>query len=168
MIQKSRESTIYKWDHLEGLKMGESIFTAKLHSTGTEKIHTITLGGHQSTTACPPPMLKDHPGSTTPHHLFLASIGACINLVFEIALKSAHIDVIDIQSDIQGHYETDEKTAMSQFTTIEIMTTVTVPKGVKEERLQKLFEVAHTNCPIGNCLIGSCVKLVTDLKVNYQ
>lgn len=89
--------------------MGESTFTAKLLSTGTEKVHAITLGGHQSTTACPPTMLKDHPGSTSPHHLFLASIGSCINLVFEIALRSAHIDVSDIQSDIKGIYETDEK-----------------------------------------------------------
>ncbi|MBN2228074.1 MAG: OsmC family protein [Candidatus Thorarchaeota archaeon] len=148
--------------------MGESIFTAKLHSTGTEKVHAITLGGHQSTTACPPPMLKDHPGSTSPHHLFLASIGACVNLVFEIAMKSAHIDPIDIQSEIIGHYETDDATAMSRFTTIEIATTVTVEKGVKEDRLEKLFEVAHANCPIGNCLIGSCIKLVTDLKVVYK
>lgn len=148
--------------------MGESIFTAKLHSTGTDKVHAITLGGHQSTTACPPTMLKEHPGSTSPHHLFLASIGACVNLVFEIALKSAHIDPIDIQSDIKGYYETDEKTGMSRFTTIEIDTTLTVAKGVKEERVNKLFDIAHQNCPIGNCLIGSCVKLVTDLKIVYK
>jgi uncharacterized OsmC-like protein len=153
---------------LRRINMGESIFTAKLHSTSTEKVHAITLGGHQSTTACPPPMLKDHPGSTSPHHLFLASIGSCVNLVFEIAMRSAHIEPIDIQSDIHGHYETDDKTSMSRFTTIEIFTTVTVANGVKEERLQKLFEVAHTNCPIGNCLVGSCIKLVTDLKVAYK
>ena len=148
--------------------MGNSEFTAKLHATSADKIHAITLGGHQSTTVCPPPMLTEHPGSTSPHHLFLASIGACINLVFEIALDKSHIKVISIDSDIKGIYETDDETSMSRFSTIEINTVVIVPEGVKEERLQKLFEMAHSNCPIGNCLIGSCIKLVTNLTVKYQ
>jgi uncharacterized OsmC-like protein len=148
--------------------MANSVFTAKLHSTGAEKIHAITLGGHQSTTACPPPMLPDYPGSTSPHHLFLASIGACINLVFEIAIRKAHLEMVDIKSEIRGNYETDEDTGTSRFSTIEIDTEVTVPKGVSEERLQKLFEMSHKNCPIGNCLIGSCIKLVTSLKVTYK
>ncbi len=148
--------------------MASTTFNAKLHSTSAEKIHRITLGGNQSTTVCPPPMLKEQPGSTSPHHLFLASIGACVNLVFETALRKAHIEVIDITSDINGHYETDEVTAMSRFSTIEIFTKVIVPKGVKEERLQKLYEMAHSNCPIGNCLIGSCVKLVTNLNIEYK
>ena len=148
--------------------MGDSVFTAKLHNTRAEKIHAITLGGNQSTTVCPPPMLEDHPGSTSPHHLFLASIGACVNLVFEIAIRKAHLELIDVESEIKGHYETDDETGISRFNTIEILTKVTVPKGVKEQRLQKLFDLAHSNCPIGNCLIGSCVKLVTSLSVEYK
>ena len=148
--------------------MGNSTFNAKLGKTSTPKIHTITLGGHQSTTVCPPPMLGNHPGSTSPHHLFLASIGACINLIFEIALEKARIDLFDLDSDITGHYVTDEETATSRFETIEVSTNVTVPKGTNEKKIQRLFEVAHTNCPIGNCLVGSCVKLVTQLNIEYQ
>ena len=148
--------------------MASTTFNAKLHSTSAKTIHSITLGGNQSTTVCPPPMLQEQPGSTSPHHLFLAAIGACVNLVFEIALRKAHIDVIEISSEINGHYETDEVTATSRFSTIEIITKVKVPNGVKEERLQKLYEMAHSNCPIGNCLIGSCVKLVTSLEIEYQ
>ena len=148
--------------------MGESIFTAKLHSTGTEKVHAITLGGHQSTTVCPPPMLKDQPGSTSPHHLFLSSIGSCVNLVYEIALEKARIDMMSMESDIIGHYETDDETKMSRFTTIEINTKLKVQNGTKKERLEKLFDIAHSNCPIGNCLIGSCIKLVTNLEVEYE
>jgi uncharacterized OsmC-like protein len=147
--------------------MPNSVFTAKLHSTGASKVHAITLGGHQSTTACPPNMLGEHPGSTSPHHLFLASIGACVNLVFEIAMEKAHLQLLNVESDIRGNYETDEQTGMSRFNTIEITTRIKVPKGTKEDRLQKLFEMAHSNCPIGNCLIGSCVKLVTNLEVEY-
>ncbi|MGY5859539.1 MAG: OsmC family protein [Candidatus Thorarchaeota archaeon] len=145
--------------------MTESIFTAKLYSTRARNIHAITLGGHQSTTVCPPLMLDQHPGSTSPHHLFLASIGACINLIFEVAVSKAHLDLIDVESEIKGHYETDDESGMSRFSTIEITTKVLVPEGVKEERLQKLFDLAQSNCPIGNCLIGSCVKLVTSLEV---
>jgi uncharacterized OsmC-like protein len=148
--------------------MGNSIFTSKLYSTDTEKVHVITLGGHQSTTVCPPAMLSDLPGSTSPHHLFLASIGACINLVFEIAVRKAHLELTNINSEIKAHYETDDETGMSRFSTIEIMTNITVPEGVKEKRLQKLFDMSHSNCPIGNCLIGSCVKLVTRLDVTYK
>jgi uncharacterized OsmC-like protein len=148
--------------------VSDAVFTAKLHATRADKIHAITLGGHQSTTVCPPPMLTEHPGSTSPHHLFLASIGACINLVFEIALDKSHIKVSSIESEIRGIYETDDDSGMSRFTTIEINTEVTVPEGVKQKRLQKLFEMAHSNCPIGNCLIGSCIKLVTNLTVKYE
>jgi uncharacterized OsmC-like protein len=152
----------------EGKNMGNSIFTAKLHSTSAEQIHGITLGGNQSTTVCAPPMLQQHPGSTSPHHLFLAAIGSCVNLIFEIAMRKSHLDLIELNSEINGHYETDEESGVSRFTTIEINTKATVPKGVKEERLHKLFEMAHSNCPIGNCLIGSCVKLVTSLEVIYK
>jgi uncharacterized OsmC-like protein len=152
----------------EGKKLSNSVFTAKLHDTGAKKVQAITLGGHQSTTVCPPDMLENHPGSTSPHHLFLASIGSCVNLVFEIAIEKARLELIDIESDINGNYETDKETGMSRFESIEIHTKVTVPKGVKKERLERLFEVAHSNCPIGNCLIGSCVKMVTSLEIVYQ
>jgi organic hydroperoxide reductase OsmC/OhrA len=98
-----------------GKEMASTVFTSKLHSTSAEKIHSITLGGNQSTTVCPPPMLQEQPGSTSPHHLFLAAIGACVNLVFEIAIRKAHLELIDISSDIKGHYETNDETQMSQL-----------------------------------------------------
>jgi uncharacterized OsmC-like protein len=153
---------------IEMIIMGNATFQAKLKKTETPKIHQITLGGHQSTTACPPPMLGDHPGSTSPHHLFLASIGACVNLVFEIALEKARIDLIDLDSVITGDYQTDEKTGTSRFEAIKVTTNVVVAEGVKDERVQKLFDVAHNNCPIGNCLVGSCVKLITELNIKHK
>ena len=113
-------------------------------------------------------MVREHTETTSPHHLFLASIGSCVNLVFEIALEKARIELIDLSSTITGDYETDEATGKSQFTTINIDTRVKVPKGVSESKLERLFEVAHSNCPIGNCLIGSCIKLVTNLEIVYE
>lgn len=148
--------------------MGNSTFEAKLQKTGTPKIHSITLGGHQSTTVCPPPMIAEQPGSTSPHHLFLASIGACVNLVFEIALEKARVEVFALDSSITGDYETDESTGTSRFESIKVITNVTVSKGTNEDKIQRLFEVAHKNCPIGNCLVGSCVKLITELNINYK
>ncbi|MHA1613369.1 MAG: OsmC family protein [Candidatus Thorarchaeota archaeon] len=148
--------------------MGNSKFLVKLNKTGTSQIQAITLGGHQSTTVCPPPMLGDQPGSTSPHHLFLASIGSCVNLIFEIALGKARIEVFGLDSEISGDYESDESTGISRFEAITVTTNVTVPEGTNEKKIQRLFEVAHTNCPIGNCLVGSCVKLLTDLNIKYQ
>jgi len=148
--------------------MGNSTFHAELKKTETPKIHSITLGGHQSTTVCPPPMIAEQPGSTSPHHLFLASIGACINLIFEIALGKARIEVFALDSKIDGDYETDEETATSRFSAINVTTNVTVPKGTNEAKIERLFEVAHKNCPIGNCLVGSCVKLITVLNIEYK
>ncbi|MGQ4911934.1 MAG: OsmC family protein [Candidatus Thorarchaeota archaeon] len=148
--------------------MSNSTFHAQLQNTSSSKIHSITLGGHQSTTVCPPPMLGEQPGSTSPHHLFLASIGACVNLVFEIALEKARIPMISLSSSITGDYETDDDTGASRFTAISIDTKVVVPEGVSEKRLRRLFDVAHSNCPIGNCLVGSCIKLLTNLTIEYQ
>ncbi|MHA1864009.1 MAG: OsmC family protein [Candidatus Thorarchaeota archaeon] len=148
--------------------MGNSTFQVKLGRTETSKIQSITLGGHQSTTVCPPPMLGDQPGSTSPHHLFLASVGSCVNLIFEIALEKARVEVFGLSSDISGDYDTDESTGTSKFESIKVTTNVTVPKGTNEKKVQRLFDVAHTNCPIGNCLVGSCVKLITELNITYQ
>ncbi|MFX1604314.1 MAG: OsmC family protein [Promethearchaeota archaeon] len=148
--------------------MGNSTFTAHLTSTDMPKIHSITLGGYQSTAVCPPPMTKNYPGTTSPHQLFLASIGACVNLVFEIALEKAHIELFDLHSEITGHYETVEESGQSRFTAIEVETKITIPKGVNEKKVLRLYEVAQDNCPIGNCLIGSCVKLVTNLDITYR
>jgi len=148
--------------------MGNSTFQVKLDKTETSQIQMITLGGHQSTTVCPPPMLGDHPGSTSPHHLFLASVGSCVNLIFEIALGKARIEVFGLDSEISGDYETDESTGISRFEAIKVNTNVTVAEGTNEKKVQRLFEVACSNCPIGNCLVGSCVKLLTELNVKYQ
>ena len=90
-----------------------------------------------------------------------------MNLVFEIALEKARIEFEDLKSNITGVYETDEDTGVSRFSSIEIDTTVKVHNGVKESRLERLFEVASNNCPIGNCLVGSCVKLISNLTVEY-
>ena len=147
--------------------MATTTFTADLSKTDMLKTHKISLGDHQIASVCPPPMVKDQPDSTSPHQLFLASIGSCVNLVFEIALTKAHIDVIDLKSQIIGEYDTDESTNQSKFTSVMIDTIVTVPEGTSEKRLQRLFDLAHENCPIGNCLIGSCVKLLTHLEVKY-
>ncbi len=149
-------------------RMANSTFTAHLTSTDMAKIHSITLGGYQSTAVCPPPMTKDFPGTTSPHQLFLASIGACVNLVFEIALEKARIKLLDLHSEIVGHYDTDEESGQSRFTVIEVTTKATVTKGVNGRKVRRLYEVAHDNCPIGNCLIGSCVKLVTNLDIAFR
>jgi len=148
--------------------MSSSTFTAHLTSTDVSKIHTITLGGYQTAAVCPPPMAKENPGTTSPHQLFLASIGACVNLVFEIALEKARIECMDIHSEITGDYETDEETGQSRFSIISIDTKVTVPKNASDSKVERLFEIAHENCPIGNCLIGSCVKLVTNLTISHR
>ena len=91
-----------------------------------------------------------------------------MNLVFEIALEKAHIKLHDLHSEITGHYETDEKSGQSRFTAIEVATKVTLEKGANEKKVMRLYDLAHDNCPIGNCLIGSCVKLVTDLDIAYR
>ncbi|TXT56983.1 MAG: hypothetical protein BAJATHORv1_20581 [Candidatus Thorarchaeota archaeon] len=148
--------------------MGNSTFEIKLSKTDQEKVHTIELGGKKSTLVCPPPMMGEVEDATSPHHLFLASVGACVNLVFEIALSKARIDLIDIKSDISGDYETDEKTNESRFTKVRITTYATVPEGVAESKLQRLYSLAHGNCPIGNCLVGSCVDLETKLEITYK
>ncbi len=148
--------------------MATSTFTASLEKTKEQQIHSVTIGNNRHVNVCPPPMVMDTTDTTSPHHLFLASIGACVNLVFEIALEKARIELIDLRSSITGEYETDDDTGKSQFTTIIIDTKVTVPEGVPEKRLERLFELSHANCPIGNCLIGSCVKLVTSLDIEYQ
>ena len=147
--------------------MATKTFKAELERNGV-KNHGITIGNGQSLAVVPPPMMADTPHTTSPHQLFLASVGACINLVFEIAMEKAHLELIDIKSHITGDYETDEDTARSAFTAVNIDSHVTVPEGVKEARLQKLFEIAVSNCPIGNCLVGSCVKLNEQLTVHYQ
>ena len=148
--------------------MGNSKFTAHLTSTDMPKIQSITLGGYQSTAVCPPTMIKDFPGTTSPHQLFLASIGACVNLIFEIALEKGHLKLFDLHSEIVGHYDTDEESGQSRFTKIDVNTKVTVSTGANEKKIRKLYKLAHTNCPIGNCLIGSCVKLVTNLDIAYR
>ena len=150
------------------LTMATATFNAKLHKTATPKVHTISLGAERVTDVCPPPMLGEVADATSPHHLFLASIGACVNLVFEIALSKARVEVFDLHSDITGDYETDDETGVACFKTIQIDTNVTIPEGVKASKIERLFEVAHKNCPIGNCLVGSCVKLITNLDISYQ
>ncbi len=91
-----------------------------------------------------------------------------MNLIFEIALGKARIEVFGLDSNISGDYETDESTGVSRFEAITVTTNVIVPEGTNEKKVRRLFEVAHTNCPIRNCLVGSYVKLITELTIKYQ
>jgi len=143
-------------------------FKATLKRTTVPEVHHITLGGYQSAAVCAPPELVNHPGTTTPHQLFLASIGSCVNIIFEIACGKGRIEVLDLTSDITGDYEVDEETQLSAFTAIYINTKVTVPKGVADKKVQRLFEIAVNSCPIGQCLVGSCVKLVENLEIIHK
>jgi uncharacterized OsmC-like protein len=153
---------------MESKKMGNKTFKAKLARTTVPEVHHITLGGYQSAAVCAPPKLGELPGCTTPHQLFLASVGSCVNVIFEIALGKARIEVIDITSEITGEYKEDEETKKNYFTAIHVDTVLTVAEGIKKEKLERLFEIAHTNCPIGNCLVGSCVELKPKLTIKYQ
>lgn len=117
---------------------------------------------------CAPPELTNHPGTTTPHQLFLASIGSCVNIIFEIACSKGRIEVLDLTSDITGDYEVDEETQLSAFTAIYINTKVTVPKSVADKKVRRLFEIAVNSCPIWQCLVGSCVKLIEKLEVIHK
>ncbi len=143
------------------------VFSTTLNRTDKAKIHEIGINGSQKVDVVPPPMMADHEGTTSPHHLFLASVGGCVNLIFEIALERARLELMDLESTIMGNYETEEDTQRSYFSSIELETTVTVPEGTSESKLERLFNVAQENCPIGNCLIGSCVKLITRLNVVF-
>lgn len=148
--------------------MAISTYSARLDKTETPQVHRITLGSDRATAVCPPPLMKEIAEATSPHHLFLASIGSCVNLVFEIALSKARVEVFDLHSNITGDYETDDETGVAKFTTIHIDTNVTLPKGTSTSKAEHLFEVAHKNCPIGNCLVGSCVKLITNLNITFK
>ena len=143
-------------------------FKATLKRTTVPEVHHITLGGYQSAAVCAPPELANHPGTTTPHQLFLASIGSCVNIIFEIACGKGRIEVLDLTSVITGDYEADEETQLSAFTAIYINTKVTVPEGVADKKVQRLFEIAVNSCPIGQCLVGSCVKLVENLEIIHK
>jgi len=147
-------------------------FHATLIRTGAEQIHRISLdtGGFHGASVCAPPKLEGYPGCTTPHQLFLAAVGSCVNIIFEMACSKARVEVLDLTSNIRGDYETEEKTQRSYFTSVVVDTTITVPKDTKESKVQRLFQIATTNCPIGNSLQNpdcSCVDLNSKLTVKH-
>ena len=65
-------------------------------------------------------------------------------------------------------YEVDEETQLSAFTAIYINTKVTVSKDVADKKVRRLFEIAVNSCPIGQCLVGSCVKLIENLEIIHK
>ena len=158
-----------RFSHYQEIKiLGNVTFTAKLNKTGTEKMHQITLNDTMKVNVVPPPMVAENADRVSPHSLFLASIGSCVNLIFEIAMGKAHLELIDINSTITGDYVTDESTQKSYFNAVNIDTEIVVPEGVNENRLKKLFEMAKNNCPVGNCLVGSKCELNAKVKITYK
>jgi uncharacterized OsmC-like protein len=151
--------------------MEEKKFTATLHRTTVPEIHSINLGkgGFHGATVCAPPNADSNPGCTTPHQLFIASVGTCVNIIFEMAVAKARIKVLDLTSNIEATYETNED-MQSYFTDVHVNTTITVPKGTNKDKIQRLFDIATKNCPIGNSLQGAdctCVDLKSTLVVRY-
>lgn len=57
-----------------------------------------------------------------------------MNLIFEIALEKARIEVFGLDSVISGDYETDESTGVSRFESITVTTNIIVPEGTNEKK----------------------------------
>ncbi len=128
---------------------------------------TTALGPDNTVVVTPPDAVGNVSGATCPHNLFLASIGTCINLVFQAALRRGRVPAEDVRSVVTGVYERDESTGRSRFVRVEVRTTVVVSEGISERRVRHLYDLACRNCPIGNTLEGARLALEEHLEIVY-
>jgi organic hydroperoxide reductase OsmC/OhrA len=118
---------------------------------GFDRAHTVR---------CPPadvtldltsdPAFLGDPSRLNPEQLLLASAVSCQLLAFLAVAARARIDVLGYED----HAEADmhESETPMRITTIRLRPRITVATGPSTEKVERLVEVAHTECFIASSL----------------
>lgn len=86
----------------------------------------------------------------SPESLLVAAVADCFVLSFRAIARASRMDWISLKCDVVG--ELDKIDRAIQFTGFSIRASLEVPQGTREEKAQKLLEMAEKSCLITNSL----------------
>jgi organic hydroperoxide reductase OsmC/OhrA len=96
------------------------------------------------------PAFLGHPGKLNPEQLVVVAVSSCQLLSFLAIAARARVQVVEYDDHAEAEMPEDNKPM--RLTKLTLRPRIVVGPGVKEERILKLTEMAHTQCYISNSL----------------
>jgi organic hydroperoxide reductase OsmC/OhrA len=86
----------------------------------------------------------------SPETLLVASVADCYILSFRAIARASKVEWLSLKCDVVG--ELDKVGRKTQFTRFTVRAKLEVPEGTREEKAQKLLELAEKSCLITNSM----------------
>jgi organic hydroperoxide reductase OsmC/OhrA len=96
------------------------------------------------------PAFLGHPQKLNPEQLVVVAVSSCQLLSFLAIAARARVQVVEYDDHAEAEMPEDNKPM--RLTKLTLRPRIVVGPGVKEERILKLTEMAHTQCYISNSL----------------
>ena len=98
-----------------------------------------------------PPAEFGGPGDEwSPEHLLVASVADCFVLTFRAVARASKLEWSNIESSAVGVL--DRVGRLTQFTSLTVSATLTVPAGTDVDKAQRVLEKSEAGCLITNSL----------------
>lgn len=98
-----------------------------------------------------PPAEFGGPGDQwSPEHLLVASVADCFILTFRAIARASKLEWSNLEASAEGVLDRVDRS--TQFTTITVRATLTVPAGTDIEKARRLMQKAEETCLITNSL----------------
>lgn len=96
------------------------------------------------------PAFRGDPALLNPEQLLVIAAASCQLLSFLAVAARARIDVVDYEDDAEGEMPEDDRPM--RITRITLRPRITIRRGVDDDRIRHLVEVAHRECFIASSL----------------
>ena len=98
-----------------------------------------------------PPAEFGGPGDQwSPEHLLVASVADCFILTFRAIARASKLEWDSLEASADGVLDRVER--VTQFTSVTVKATLTVPAGTNEEKAHRLLQKAEDACLITNSM----------------
>ena len=98
-----------------------------------------------------PPAEFGGPGDQwSPEHLLVASVADCFILTFRAIARASKLEWESLEASADGVLDRVDR--VTQFTSVTVKATLTVPAGTNEEKARRLLQKAEDACLITNSM----------------
>ena len=98
-----------------------------------------------------PPAEFGGPGDQwSPEHLLVASVADCFILTFRAIARASKLEWVSLEASADGILDRVDR--VTQFTSVTIKATLTVPADTNEEKARRLLQKAEDACLITNSM----------------
>jgi organic hydroperoxide reductase OsmC/OhrA len=109
-----------------------------------------TMSGISEAEIGPPPEYGGNPSSLNPEEMLVASVNACIMLVFSHFAEKYKVEIVSYRSDANGEVEKTKNGL--RFTNVEVRAKVSLGSPESAAKIEEIAQLAEKYCLVSGSL----------------